>query len=668
MTYTIYIEIYRDTGTKKEPSAETAAAIPKGDVIMSKKTRDFNFVPPASANKSVNKKMSFAEASMINVGALVVYMASYGLSKAAENAVKLVKQIRRSAVPMRRGFSPAVIKNHFKSFFGGFAATGKCIAGSTRKFGERVKTAGLRTALKLQLSDIYSAVKRNKSVFFTMINYAVPVASFAVLAGVVYSTASTSYGITVEYNGQELGVVTAESVVAEAQQTIADRSVYYDVSDEIFVTANLSIKPLNALDEVIDEVALADKIEEQIEASAPEAESSLPADLQANEITPEPAGESAGSAEENTAEDITAADTASDESLNKVRAFAVEVDGELIGAVEDTSEIEAFLESKKSEYDSEDVISVDFDKDIEYGYEQYVDPEQLVSQDDIVNKLDSIVSEPVYYEIRNGDNPWDIAKANDMTVDELKNCFITFEGEVISDITEFCPVGATIQLSAEVPYLQPMVTKEVTYTDIIDYETITTQDPDMYKGDSQIDVPGVEGEAEYTALITYKNNVPVSTDIINEVVLKNPVTQEMRVGTRETTTEVSTGSGGSGEYFWPVDGGYISSYMGDGRGHKGLDIAAPYGTPIYACESGTVTRAGNKADGYGNSVMVAHDDGNETMYAHMSSIAISYGDYVVKGQLLGYVGSTGDSTGNHLHLEVRSGGYYLNPSDFVSQY
>ena len=108
--------------------------------------------------------------------------------------------------------------------------------------------------------------------------------------------------------------------------------------------------------------------------------------------------------------------------------------------------------------------------------------------------------------------------------------------------------------------------------------------------------------------------------------------------------------------------------MGDGRGHKGLDIAAPYGTPIYAAASGTVTRAANKYDGYGNSVMVANDDGNVTMYGHMSSIAISYGDYVVKGQLLGYVGSTGYATGNHLHFEVRSNGYYLDPLDYVSQY
>ena len=76
----------------------------------------------------------------------------------------------------------------------------------------------------------------------------------------------------------------------------------------------------------------------------------------------------------------------------------------------------------------------------------------------------------------------------------------------------------------------------------------------------------------------------------------------------------------------------------------------------------------NEQETYGNCVMISHADGNVTVYGHMSSVAISYGDYVVRGQLIGYVGSTGDSTGNHCHFEVRSGSYYNDPSDYVSQY
>ena len=315
-----------------------------------------------------------------------------------------------------------------------------------------------------------------------------------------------------------------------------------------------------------------------------------------------------------------------------------------------------------------DVVSVGFDKSVEYTYEQFVYPTEIISQQEVIDKLSSIAAEPVYYEVQNGDNPWNIASHNNISLDELLACPAVYEGDEIDDITSYCPVGAVITLSAEVPYLQTLVTKSETYTVPIDYEIVRTEDEDLYKGEEKVDVAGVEGEAEVTALVTYKNGMIISRNEQSRVVLSEPVTKEVRVGTRPTTTAVSTGSGGSGDYFWPVDGGYISAYMGDGRGHKGLDIAAPYGTPIYAATSGTVTRAANKYDGYGNSVMVANDDGNVTMYAHMSSIAISYGDYVVKGQLLGYVGSTGYATGNHLHFEVRSNGYYLDPLDYISQY
>lgn len=615
----------------------------------------FDFMPPVSYEGCSGAEK--LEAAMINAGALISYTIRFCASKVWNNAVKLLCTVKKAVRPVKGGTGKK-LSPEFRKISSDIAGKAKAFAAFNVKFGERLREYGFAQAVRLQCSDMVSAFKRNKSVFRTIVNYTVPTASLALLVGIVYNTASTSYGITVEYNGTELGVVTAESVVADAQQSLADRAVYYSTEDEILVTANLSIKPLNAMDEVIDEVALAEKLEEQISVQSPEVEFAGDGEAAARTM------EDVDAAAETAAE----ASVSSDELDGKVRAYAVMINGEFYGAVEETDEIAEYLDGIKAQYDGEDVVSVGFDKSVEYGYEQYVYPTQIMTEEEIVEKLGSIVSEPVYYEVQNGDNPWNIAKHNDMSLDELKSCFITFEGEQIEDITEFCPVGATIQLSAEVPFLQTLVTKSVTYTDSIDYEIIKTEDPNMYKGDTAVDVKGIEGEAEYTALVTYKNGVAISKDILEERVISAPVAQEVRVGTRQTTTEVSTGSGGSGEYFWPVDGGYISAYQGDGRGHKGIDIAAPYGTPIYAAQSGTVTRATNKYDGYGNSVMVSHSDGNVTMYAHMSSIAISYGDYVVKGQLIGYVGSTGNATGNHLHFEVRSGGSYLNPTDYVSQY
>ncbi|MGM9519730.1 MAG: peptidoglycan DD-metalloendopeptidase family protein [Phascolarctobacterium sp.] len=120
---------------------------------------------------------------------------------------------------------------------------------------------------------------------------------------------------------------------------------------------------------------------------------------------------------------------------------------------------------------------------------------------------------------------------------------------------------------------------------------------------------------------------------------------------------------------WPVDGGYISSEFGsranpfDGYSsdyHPGIDIADNYGAPVYASASGYVQRAGWYG-GYGKYIKISHDYGYATAYGHLSSIEISAGDYVSKGQLIGYVGSTGYSTGPHLHFEVLLHGKQVNP-------
>lgn len=618
--------------------------------------QEFNFVPPVPISEDKDRKGKF-EAAAINAGALAAYTVSYGVSRAVRFTVNAIKNIRsvfvpgwrevtRTAAGKLKGSARSVVKG-IESVLTGF-----------RIYGRRIKDDGFFKATACSVRDAaeFAAVKKNA--FKTAFNYAVPVASIVFLVAVVRSTAATNYGIAVEYNGTEIGVVSEESIIADAQQVISDKNVYYSIDDAGLVSTNLSIKPLNSMDEVIDEVELVQKMQEQLDTVLPEADMSA---MTVGEPVFEPL---------TSEQDVQAAldSLPADEMDGKVRAYTVYIDGELYAAVDDISEIDEYINSVKDPYLSDpNVVSVGFDKEVEYSYEQFVSPSQIVPQEDIINKLQSIVSEPVYYEVANGDNPWNIASHNGLTLDELLDCPVQYEGEEIDDLSEYCPVGAVIQLSEEVPYLRTLVTKEETYEVTLDYDVETTEDENLYKGEQQVDVPGVEGSALVTALVTYKGGVAVSRSEQSREVLSEPVTKKVRVGTRPTTTEVSTGSGGSGDYFWPVDGGYISAYMGDGRGHKGIDIAAPYGTPIYAAASGTVTRAANKYDGYGNSVMVANDDGNVTMYAHMSSIAISYGDYVVKGQLLGYVGATGYATGNHLHFEVRSNGYYLDPLDYVSQ-
>ena len=126
-----------------------------------------------------------------------------------------------------------------------------------------------------------------------------------------------------------------------------------------------------------------------------------------------------------------------------------------------------------------------------------------------------------------------------------------------------------------------------------------------------------------------------------------------------------------GALCWPLPGHtYISCHVGEvdafgNAGHRGTDIPAPEGTPILAAHSGTVLVSGWN-DSYGNQVLLDNGAGLSTRYAHMTASAVTAGETVTAGQVIGYVGSTGDSTGNHLHFEVMQDGVRVNPMDMVS--
>ena len=129
---------------------------------------------------------------------------------------------------------------------------------------------------------------------------------------------------------------------------------------------------------------------------------------------------------------------------------------------------------------------------------------------------------------------------------------------------------------------------------------------------------------------------------------------------------------------WPLDGRKITTYYGydacRGGIHHGIDITKDGGSnglPIYAAMSGTVLTAhgdGSYHGGYGNYVVISHGGENklQTLYAHMSSAAVSEGAEVTKGQVIGYVGQTGWATGPHLHFEVHTNGHDVNPLNYVS--
>jgi murein DD-endopeptidase MepM/ murein hydrolase activator NlpD len=129
-------------------------------------------------------------------------------------------------------------------------------------------------------------------------------------------------------------------------------------------------------------------------------------------------------------------------------------------------------------------------------------------------------------------------------------------------------------------------------------------------------------------------------------------------GDRPAPVPVATGS-----FRWPA-GGYISQYFGE-NGHSGLDIAAQWGAPIYAADTGVVVTALKLGTGYGWYLVIDHENGYRTLYSHMSEFYVDYGERVVKGEVIGLIGSTGLSTGPHLHFEIFQNGVRVNPLNFL---
>ncbi|MGD0190132.1 MAG: M23 family metallopeptidase [Rhizomicrobium sp.] len=147
-----------------------------------------------------------------------------------------------------------------------------------------------------------------------------------------------------------------------------------------------------------------------------------------------------------------------------------------------------------------------------------------------------------------------------------------------------------------------------------------------------------------------------------------PGTHHVDEGMQHSNSDAETAApegeaNGSAAFVWPVNGQVISQFGASGRGERndGINIAASEGTPIHAAAAGTITYAGNGIKGYGNLVLIQHDGGYITAYAHADTISVSRGDHVSKGQVIGLAGATGDVDRPQVHFEIRRGVQPINP-------
>lgn len=342
---------------------------------------------------------------------------------------------------------------------------------------------------------------------------------------------------------------------------------------------------------------------------------------------------------------------------NLEKTYALKVDGQVIATNKSRTALQMMLNRLlSSTTTSLGQVKTEFVQSVEIVPSSLDDSYEMS-----IAELESILSqsrqETVYYTVVKGDTVGRIASLFDMKVSELRALNPDENLNLIHP-------GDKITVSAAIPYLSLKQTVTETYAEQIAYGTTIEYTDSLYSGDSKIKSAGVYGSANVTANVIYVNGVEEDRTVLTYTVTKEPVNQVKLVGTKARPKTMATG-----HFIKPVNG-TTSSYYGNrpsmGDFHTGHDWAAAKGTRINASDGGKVIWSGWKGN-YGYLVIIDHENGFTTYYAHCSKLLVKKGDRVYQGQKIAEVGSTGRSTGPHLHFEVRLNGKHQNPLKYVNE-
>ena len=344
----------------------------------------------------------------------------------------------------------------------------------------------------------------------------------------------------------------------------------------------------------------------------------------------------------------------SDDSI--VEATGLYVDGGFVGAMSSRKELDAVLDKLQKSYGADKNTKtqrVEFVQKLKKTEGLF--PISTLKDSEEMNKVlttQSVVKQT--YTVQSGDTLSAVALMNDLTVSDLRQMNPQYTN------SDLLAVGEELTVQNPETLLQVKVVKTVTYTETVDYKTKTVYRDDKDTDFTRITTYGREGQQKVVAEDTYIDGVKISRKVIKKTVTRQPVTKVVEQGTRKIAP---------GNFRWPVP--ICHNYSrGYGRGHYALDICngpvPVYGHDIVAADSGTVIYAGYGWNGgFGNMVKISHGNGLVTLYAHMSSVKVSTGQTVSRGQVIGAVGNSGASSGPHLHFEVIKNGVRVNPLNYV---
>lgn len=340
-----------------------------------------------------------------------------------------------------------------------------------------------------------------------------------------------------------------------------------------------------------------------------------------------------------------------------IMAYELTVDGEKIGILNSEEEAKIVIEEVKDyftqNYETESLLEVTTVENVEIKQVKATNSE-INEKDELINYIIKGTDEEKKYTVEKGDTYWTIAEYFNMSLDDLISANPSSDPERIQ-------IGDELNLIVPKPFINVQVKRKVVQEEKMPYETEYAYVSYMYNDEQVVSKRGEYGVSEIEAIVTEQNGIQIAKDVVSEKVITGPVTELVTTGTQDPPPKK-----GTGYFINPLPGSIISSRFGSRSGgfHLGQDMAKSSGSSIKAADGGTVTFAGWSGS-YGYVVDIDHGGGFMTRYAHCSDLYVSAGEKVYQGKIIAAVGSTGVSSGPHLHFEVRKYGSVVNPASYI---
>lgn len=342
----------------------------------------------------------------------------------------------------------------------------------------------------------------------------------------------------------------------------------------------------------------------------------------------------------------------------KVIGAAIVIDGKIIKALKTQEDAKWVLEQVLAPYQKmikeKKAETIRFVEKVEIKIEP-VDFSLIDDREKLVKMLVMGDVEQKLYVIQEGDTLSEIANTMNIKVVDIRKA-----NPVLTDSDAIHP-GMKLNMTVPKNMVNVEVVSVTELTESLPFTIEVREDKSLYKTQKKVIQKGIKGKRKIVARVTQVNGVIKTKKVLSEVVVQKPVKQIIVKGTGSVPSQVASNSTSSSMGL-PTRGRVSSTFgMRWGKMHEGMDIAAPMGSPIYAANGGTVIFSGYRG-GYGNCIEISHGGGLTTRYGHCSKLLLGVGKTVKKGQLIALVGSTGHSTGPHVHFEVRMNGKPVNPA------